>query len=329
MPSKYSYEILEGFKQPPQKLLKYILIGVGALMALIVVFSSFYTVAAEERAVVLRFGSHIDTTGPGLHFKLPLGIDSAIKVPVTKIRVVDFTVEPEPQPAPRRGRPGSVIDEEIKLMLTGDLNIASVAFAVHYRIKDAKDWIFNVRNQDQAIRDIGESVLRAVVGDHTVTEVLTEKRIAIALAVREQLQRRLDDYKLGVTIEAVQLKEVTPPGPVQASFNEVNTAQQEKSKLVNEADSQYNSVIPKARGEALMVKSAAEGEAIRRVNEARGDVAQFNAIRKAYVQSGELTRRRLYLETLEKVFPKVERIVVAREGNILKMLPLLGEGGGR
>ncbi len=302
------------------------LLAIAGIVILVGLYSSYYTVAPEEEAVVLRFGKYLDSSPPGLHFKLPFGIDSAINVPVTEIRKIEFgyrTVAAGRRTTYSRSREGS----EASLMLTGDLNIAEVEWVLQYKIKDAKDWIFHVQDPEATIRDIGEAVMRSVVGDHTVTELLTRQREQIAQQVEDQLQGILDRYKTGVQIVTVELQNAVPPKPVQAAFNEVNAAQQERSQLENEAQREYNKALAQARGNALREVSEAEGYAVDRVNRAQGDVARFVALVKVYATSPEVTRRRLFLETIEKVLPNVSRVIVADEGGVLKMLPLTREGG--
>ncbi|MHC4938665.1 MAG: FtsH protease activity modulator HflK [Planctomycetota bacterium] len=305
-----------------------VVLTLAGIVVLIGIYTSYYTVAPEEEAVVLRFGKYVDSSPPGLHFKLPFGIDTAINVPVTEVRKIEFgyqTVEAGRRTRYARGRDGS----EESLMLTGDLNIAEVEWVAQYKIKDAKDWLFEVEDPEETIRDIGEAVMRSVVGDHTVTELLTRQREQIARQVEDQLQKILDRYRTGVDIVTVELQNAVPPQPVQAAFNEVNAAQQERAQLENEAQREYNKALAQARGNALREVSEAEGYAVDRVNRARGDVARFAELVKVYRESPEVTRRRLYLETIEKVLPGVSRVIVADEGGVLKMLPLSGEGGGK
>jgi len=296
-------------------------ITVGVVLLVIVgLWTSYYTVAPEEEAVVLRFGKYAGSSPPGLHFKLPFGIDSVIKVPVTEVRKIEFgyrTVAAGRRTAYQRGR-----DDEESLVLTGDLNIAEVEYVVQYKVKDAKDWLFNVRDPEATIKDIGEAVMRAVVGDHTVAELLTREREKIAIQVEEELQRLLDGYKTGVQVVTVKLQNAVPPGPVQAAFNEVNSAQQERAQLENEAQREYNKAIAQARGDALREVSEAEGYAVDRVNRAKGDVARFVELIKVYEVSPEVTRQRIYLETMEKVLPNVKRVVVASGDEVFKLLPI-------
>ena len=312
----------------PGEVRRVVMLVAVTLLLLVGILTSYYTVAPEEEAVVLRFGRYVASSPPGLHFKLPFGIDEAINVPVTEVRKIEFgyrTLE-----AGRRTQYGAAAEgSEESLMLTGDLNIAEVEWVAQYKIKDAKDWLFHVRDPEETIRDLGEAVMRAVVGDHTVTEVLTRQREQIARQVEDQLQVLLDKYGTGVQVVTVKLQNAVPPRPVQAAFNEVNAAQQERSQLENEAQREYNKAIAQARGDALREVSEAEGYAVDRVNRAKGNVARFAELVQVYTTSPEVTRRRLYLETLEEVLPKVKRVVVASGEGVLKFLPLDGEGGAR
>jgi len=302
----------------PRRIAPLVGYGTAGLLLLVGLFSSYYTVAPDEEAVILRFGQYTATTGPGLHWKLPYGIDQAITVPVTEVRNLEFgfrTITP--------GRRSSYSRNELEaLMLTGDLNIADVEWVVQYKINDAKAWLFSVREQEDTIRDLSESVMRSVIGDRTATEVFTGEREAIAIGARERLQKLLDRYGIGVDVVTIKLQNSVPPPKVQPSFNEVNAAQQEARRIENEAQREYLKVIEVAKGEAKRELAEADGYAIDRVNRAKGDVARFKELEVAYRQSKEVTRRRLYLEAMERVLPRVRRIVVADESGILKMLPL-------
>jgi len=311
--------------QPPRDVSRLVALGFVALFVLIGLWTSYYTVAPEEEAVVLRFGRYVGSSEPGLHFKLPYGIDTAIKVPVTEVRKIEFGYRTVA--AGRRTIYDKAEGPEEGLMLSGDLNIAEVEWVAQYKIKDAKDWVFRVQDPEETIRDTGEAVMRSVIGDHTVTEILTRQREQIAQQVEDQLQKLLDQYGTGVQIVTVKLQNAVPPKPVQAAFNEVNAAQQERAQLENEAQREYNKAIAQARGDALRDVSEAEGYAIDRVNRAKGDVARFIELITVYQKSPEVTRRRLFLETIERVLPKVGRVVVANEDGVLKLLPLEKEGG--
>ncbi len=306
----------------PEEITRAVLIGLAVLVVLVGAFTSYYTVAPDEEAVVLRFGSYLSTEPPGLHFKLPFWIDQAIKVPVTEVRKEEFGFR-----TVTAGRRSQFSKQDLEsIMLTGDLNIADVEWVVQYKIKDAQEWIFNVLDREETIRDLSESIMRAVVGDYTVTEVLTLKRNEIENKVIAALQDRLDSYKMGVHVITVKLQDAAPPERVRDSFNEVNEAEQERDQLKNEAEREYAKVIQLALGDAKRQVSEAEGYAIDRVNRAEGDVARFREIVKQYQAAKEVTRRRLYLETLERVLPKVRRVLVVDGDGVLKLLPLDGLG---
>jgi membrane protease subunit HflK len=207
-------------------------------------------------------------------------------------------------------------------MLTGDLNAAVVEWVVQYRIVDPYKYLFRVRNVRDTFRDMSEAVMREVVGDRTVNEVLTVGRQQIADLVEQDLQALCDQYENGIKVEQVVLQDVNPPDPVKPSFNEVNQAQQEKEKLINEAQSEYNKVIPRARGEAQQTIQEAEGYALNRVNTARGDSARFVAVFNEFTKAPEVTRRRIYLETMNKILPQVKGKIVVDQ-DLRSVLPLL------
>jgi len=198
-------------------------------------------------------------------------------------------------------------------MLTGDLNAAEVEWIVQFRIKDPYKFLFRVRNPIQTFRDMNEAVMREVVGDRTVNEVLTIGRQEIADVVEQKLQKLADQYETGIKVDQVVLQDVTPPDPVKPAFNEVNEAQQEKEKLINQAWAEYNRVIPKARGEAQRKIEEARGYALERVNRARGEAARFTALYNEYLKAREVTRQRIYLETMEEVLSNVGRKLITDE----------------
>lgn len=293
------------------------------LLALITVFTSVYQVGPEEIGVVLRFGKFVRQTDPGLNFKFPFGIDRVTKVPVQRqlkqefgFRTVSSGVRSDYS---KRGYEGE------SNMLTGDLNAADVEWVVQFRVVDAERFLFRVRNVLPTFRDMSEAVMRGVVGDRTVNEVLTIGRQEVADLVEEKLQALCDQYETGIRVEQVVLQDVNPPEAVKASFNEVNEAQQEKERLINEAQSEYNRVIPRARGEALKTIQQAEGYLLDRVNRARGDSARFTALYESYRMAPEVTRTRIYLETMGNVLSKVERKIIVDE-KIRGLIPLLNLG---
>lgn len=292
-----------------------VLLVVLVILAIIIAMGSFYTIAPEERGVVTRFGKYLKTTDPGLQFKLPLGIDVVRPVKVKRQLKQDFGFRTH-----QSGARAQYVDES--LMVTGDLNAAIVEWIVQYRIENPVDFLFNVRNPEDTLHDASESVMREVVGDRTVDEVLTIGRQEIATNVEIQLQGLIDDYEMGIRIEQVVLQDVTPPEEVKDSFNEVNQAQQEREKLVNEARSEYNRIIPSAEGKAKQKIEEAEGYRLQRVNEAEGDARLFESVFLEYRKAPDVTRRRIYLETMEKVISKMGKKYII-DNDTQGILPLL------
>ena len=301
----------------PARLVGWLLALVAAIILL---FSSFYTVEPEELGVVLRLGKYVRSSEPGLHVRLPFGFERVTKVPVQRQLKEEFgfrTLRADTRTQYESG--GYAAESE---MLTGDLNAAVVEWVVQYRVVDPYRFLFRVRHPAETFRHNSEAVMRKVVGDRTVNEVLTVGRQEVADLVEQELQALCDQYEMGVKVEQVVLQDVNPPDPVKPSFNEVNQAQQEREKLINEAQSEYNKVVPRAQGEALQVVAQAEGYALNRVNRAEGDAARFQAVFAEYQRAPEVTRKRLYLESMERVLPKVQRKVVI-DASLEGILPLL------
>ncbi|MDF1739187.1 MAG: FtsH protease activity modulator HflK [Verrucomicrobiales bacterium] len=301
-------------------------LGIFAPLLLLLVvagLSSYYTVQADEAGVVLRFGKHVGTVEPGLHFKLPFGIDRVTTVPVRRQQKMEFGFGTPGNSNSRQWTNSQEMEME-KNMVTGDLNSALVEWVIQYRITEPENYLFKVRNSDGTLRHASESVMREVVGDRTVDEVITVGRQEIESECNLKLKALVDLYELGISIDQVQLKNVDPPKPVQASFNEVNQAQQEKEKSINIANGEYNRAVPKAGGEAEKTVSEAEGYATQRINEAEGDVAKFNSLYAEYQKAPEVTRRRIYLETMEEVMPRLGSKVILDEGasQVLPFLPI-------
>jgi membrane protease subunit HflK len=298
-----------------------LLIGLGA-------WTAYYTVPSDSVAVVQRFGKYLKNVEPGLHFKLPLGIDVATIVPVKRQLKQEFGFTTpgatDPYQSPRDGR------RETE-MVTGDLNAALVEWVVQYRISDPVKFLFEVREPSETLRYVSESVMREVVGDRTVDEVITIGRQEIETEALAKMQALSSKYAMGISIDQVQLKNINPPQPVQASFNEVNQAQQEKEKLINEARRDYNKVIPLAEGEKDQRIREADGYRLKRINEAEGDVARFNALLAEYRKAPEVTRRRIYLETLQEVMPGIRSKIIVDEQtrSILPLLNLDSQNGER
>ena len=299
---------------------KRILIVVIGLAVLISLSTSFYTVEADEIAVVLLFGKSVRKTDPGLHFKLPFGIEKATKVQVRKVFKEEFGFRTLKAGIRTEYDPRDFSTES--LLLTADLSIADVEWVVQYKIKDPEKYLFSVRNPKFALRDLSEAVMSRVIGDRTVTEVLTVGRIEIATEVEQHLQTLLDLYETGLDVATVTLQDVNPPDKVKSSYNAVNEAKQEKDRLINEAWRDYNQSIPKSKGLASQQISEAQGYALKRVNEAQGDADKFNSIRAEYQKAKEVTRQRLYLETMQEILPKVKEIYVI-DSNTNSPIPIL------
>lgn len=300
---KFDTVQLEPFK-------KYI-IPIAIILAVIIIgFSSFYTVKANQEAAILRFGRYAKTVGPGLHGKLPFGIDKVYIGEVKRIYNEEFGYR-----TLRSGKE-SVIDydfrgaKDVALMLTGDRNCSIVNWVVRYKIKDLRAFLFNVRDVKGTIRDVSESVMRTTVGDRSIDEVLTIGRREIEDIAKERMEELLDLYGCGIDIQAVNLKGVDPPAQVKDAFDAVNKAVQMREQIINEAEGKKNKVIPAARGKKEQVIMEAEGYRVKRVNEATGDTKAFLAVLKEYEKGKDVTRRRLYLETMSKVIPECEEIYI-------------------
>jgi len=298
------------------------------LVAVIVLVSTYYQVNADSVAVVQRFGRYDRTTDPGPHLKIPL-VETVTIVPVQRQLKAEFGfITDRAGVRSQFSQNDSTLAES--LMLTGDLNVAVVEWIVQYKVKDPYKYLFKVRNLDSStrraegttFRDMNEAVMREVVGDHSVNEVLTVGREKIQVDAKNLLQALCDKYETGLEVLQIVLQDVNPPDPVKPAFNEVNQAIQEKERLINEAWADYNQTVPNARGEAERVVRAAEGYALERVNNARGDVARFVNIYDEYRKAPDVTRKRLYLETLDEVLPKTGRKLII-DSSMKGLLPLL------
>jgi membrane protease subunit HflK len=294
-----------------------------AVVVLILLGGSIYQISPEEIGVILRFGKFVRTTDPGLHFKFPLGIEELIKVPVQRQLKKEFGF--------RTTRPGirteyRVTTESFReaVMLTGDLNVAVVEWIVQYKIKDPYKYLFKIRNADSTFRYMNEAVVRKVVGDNSVDEVITVGRARIANEAKEELQTLCDLYEIGIEVNQLIFQDVNPPDPVKPSFNEVNESLQEKERKINEAWSEYNQEIPKATGEAEQMIRGAEGYAMERVNNSQGDANRFIAIYREYARAPLVTRKRLYLEAINEILPKIDKKIIfdEKQQNILPLLNL-------
>jgi len=299
------------------------------VLAIILLSTTFYSVATDEVGVVKRMGEYTRTVQSGLHMKLPFAIEKVHKVRVKHVFKEEFGFATERPGVRTVYRRGDFSAES--LMLTGDLNAAVVEWIVQYRISDPVQYLFKVRGVPETLRDIAEASMRQIVGDRSVTEVLTVGRREVADEAQLVMQKFLDEYETGIQIETVNLKDVNPPDPVKPSFNEVNEAKQEKERLINEAWSEYNKAIPAAKGEAERVIRDAEGYALARVNRSEGDAERFVAVWREYSRARDVTKRRLYLETMTEILPRIpNKIIVDPElRNLIPLLQLDAKGGGK
>lgn len=295
----------------------------------IVLLTSWYTVPSDSVGVVLRFGAFRAIEEPGLHFKLPLGMD-AVRIVATR-RQLKLEFGFGSRDATNYWQIGDDAAAE-KSMVTGDLSAALVEWVVQYHVGDPRQYLFHVRDPEQTLRDLSEAVMREVVGDRTVDEVITVGRQEIEDVATARLRAMANTYELGVAVDNVQLQNVNPPSEVQASFNEVNKAQQDREAMINVANGDYNKTVPRAQGEAARRISEAEGYRLQRVNEALGNAAAFDAVLAEYSKAPTVTRTRLYLETMKEVLPQLRDkwIVDATVTQILPMLPgVAGKGAGK
>ncbi|MEI6534401.1 MAG: FtsH protease activity modulator HflK [Verrucomicrobiaceae bacterium] len=301
--------------------LKLIIPGLIVFLLLIGSFTSFYTIPADSDGVVQRFGKYKESVGPGLHFKIPFGVDSVTVVPLLRQLKMEFGFA-TPGATNRDQSSDSREQEEERSMVTGDLNAAQVEWVVQYDIRSPSDYLFNVRSPGPTLRDFSESVMREVVGDRTVDEVLTYGRAEIEADAMKKLSESVEKLGMGLRVIQVQLTRVHPPPPVQRSFDEVSRAQQEKQQMINVAEGEYNKVVPRASGEATQKLSEAEGYAVKRINEAQGDVARFKALLEQYEKAPDVTRQRLYFETMSEVIPNLGSKIIL-DSDAKQFLPLM------
>ncbi|MBF0646121.1 FtsH protease activity modulator HflK [Desulfuromonas acetoxidans] len=304
---------------PPKKLI------IGLVIVFLVVIggqSAFYKVDTEETGVLLRLGKSIGTAPPGLHMKLPFGIDQVYRVKTGRVLKEEFGFRTE-QAGIRTTYSNRDYSEE-SLTLTGDLNVSDVEWIVQYQIVDPEKYLFNIADPRATIRDLSEAEVRRIIGNSNVTQVLTTERAYLAMAVEKGLQDILNSYNIGIRVVTVKFQDVNPPDQVKAAFNEVNEAEQQKESLIFQAREQYNREVPKARGVARSRILEAEGYALERINSAKGEAERFNSLVAEYRKAPKVTKQRLFLETMDKILPKVDEIYVVddKSGGILPLLPL-------
>ena len=293
---------------------------IAVILLVALAATSVFTVKQNEVGVVQLFGRYVRTTEPGLNFKLPLGIEKVTKVNVREIQTAEFGFSTAQVSMRSRSRTGGENQNE-SLMLTGDLNVAIVPWIVQFRVKNAFDYLFKVRDVRRILRDMSEATMRLVVGDRSINEVIS-KRDEIAVEAKGLLQTELDQAATGIRVVTIEMKKTNVPPPVQPSFNEVNQAVQEKEQMIYQANEDYNKAIPAARGEAERTVKAAEGYALNRVNRAKGNAARFIALYNEYINAKDITKRRLYLETIKETFPNLgpKYIVDSDQKNLLPLL---------
>lgn len=316
-----AYNQFDNLNLPPgwKKVIEHYKIILIAIAVVFLLLTSLFQIGPEEVGVITRFGKYVRKVEPGLNVKLPV-LERVYKVAVERQQKLEFGFRTVSAGVQSVYAKTGYADES--LMLTGDLNLADVEWVVQYRINDPYSFLFKVRNPVNSLRDISEASMRKVVGDRTVNEVLTVGRMEIATTVLEEIQKICTEYSLGIKIDQVVLQDVNPPDPVKDAFNAVNQAQQEKETLINQAMSEYNRIIPRARGQADETIQKAHGYASERVNNALGEVARFSALYTEYIKAPEVTKRRIYLETLGSVLPRLgNKIITDEEGN--NVLPLL------
>lgn len=332
-------------KFPPMKNQAWIIPFLFFIVVLSGAGSLFYEIGPDEVGIVQRFGKYVRTTNPGLHLRMPLGIETVKKIKVTHVFKEEFgfrtaasgvrSIYENSNPAYQRGSAKNYsqtgdpfLDES--LMLTGDLNVAVVEWIVQYTVKDPVQFAFQIRDIRETIRNMSEAIMRLVIGDHTINEVLSSGREKIQAEVETKLQEVFDTYKSGVAISNIILQDVTPPDEVKPSFNEVNEARQEKEKVINQAWEGYNKIIPRAKGEAEKKIREAEGYALERINRSEGEAKRFDLTYSAYKLAPEVTRQRLYLETLAQVYPQFKEkwIMDDAQKNTLPFLNLRTEKRG-
>lgn len=309
-----------GFR--PQLILRIL----AVLAAIAILASTWFTIDPEESGIVLRFGRFSRQVPSGLHLKLPYPFETVVKVPVERQLKEEFGFRTADVDSGSRTTYSAADLSAESLMLTGDLNVAVVEWTAQFRVRDPYKYLFKVRNVRKTFRDMNETVMREIIGDRSVNEVLTVGRQEIAAEVEQRLQKLCDEYETGIKVEQIVLQDVNPPDAVKPSFNEVNQAQQEREKLINQARADYNQIIPKARGQAEQTVEQARGFATDRVNRARGDAQLFMEVHAAYARAPEVTRRRMYLETMAILYPKVKRKIVLDE-SLKGVLPLLSLQG--
>ena len=312
----------------PKKLVGWIVVAVIAGWFLFV--GPFYTVAQDEQGLVLTFGRHTNTVGPGFHFKIPWPVQTVQTVKVEEVKRIEVgfrTKSPGP-PATyedfKSGIPHLLAEAQ---MLTGDENIVNLDLVVQFRIKDAAAWEFNVKDPVGALRDITEAAIRQVVGDRLIDEATTTGKAEIQAEVKEIIQMLADRYELGAWVQTVNIQDALPPKQVADAFQDVATSIQDKDRFKQEAEAYRNQRIPEAEGQAEQILRDAEGRRAARIEQATGEATRFKKLAEEYEKAPEVTRERLLLEVLERILPRVEKVIVDKDVAVLHLNKLGADGG--
>ena len=324
-------QIKRKFNFNPPKGIFPLLVVIAIVAVIIGGYSSMYKVDTEETGVVLRFGKFAGFSAPGLHFKLPFGVEQVYLVPTGRVLKEEFGYRTV-TPGVRTTYNKSGLEEE-SLTLTGDLNVSDVEWIVQFQVSDPYKYIFKIKDPVGTIRDVSEAMVRKAIGNANVTQVLTTERAALAGAIELDLQATLNQYDIGIRIVTVKFQDVNPPDPVKDAFNEVNEAEQQKESLIFQAREQFNREVPRARGEAKRTLQEAEGYAVERINKARGETNRFLALLTEYQKAPLVTRRRIHIETMEEILPNLDETYIMDEtgSGLLPLLPLRKtlEGGAK
>ena len=313
-------------KVDPSKMLGALRTVIILIVIALIAFSGIKVIPTTDNGVVTRFGKYTKTLSPGLNFVIPF-VDQVYKVPVKTVQKEEFGFRTA-RSSERSEYQNAILRESS--MLTGDLNIINVEWVIQYKIVDPKAWLFNVEEdqRNKTVRDISKSVVNSLVGDRAIMDIISLDRDSIAVLAQEKMNEKYKQIGIGISVSSVQLQNIVPPEEVQAAFEDVNIAIQDMNRLINEGKEAYNKEIPKAKGEAQKMIEEARGYASERINKAKGDVARFNAVYSEYVKAPDITRRRLYLETLDAIFKNNENITLI-DKNLKNFLPLkeLNKGG--
>ena len=295
--------------------------GIAAVAVLLWALTGFYQVQPQEQGVVLRFGKYAYTTAPGLHYHLPYPVETVLTPNVSRENRIEIGFRSEPV---RRGKGMPVRDiQSENIALTGDENIVEVNFTVTWKVKNAGDFLFNIRDPEATVRTAAESAMRDAIGVTPIMEIIADDRKGVQERAEKSLQSLLDKYKAGIAVTSVQLTKADAPVQVIDAFNDVQRAKADKERLSNEAEAYRNDILPRARGEASQIISEAEAYKSRVIDQAKGDTARFNAVLEEYLKDREVVARRMYLETMEDVYGHVDKVIVDKKvGGVVPYLPL-------